>query len=73
MINKANIDKTNAWPFVEAKRLLIQRKKNIDYKGKIILPFLSIYFFLSRKIFFASTKGQELVFSILAFSITSYL
>ncbi len=37
MINKANIDKTNAWPFIEAKRLLIQRKKNIDYKGKIIL------------------------------------
>ena len=37
MINRANIDKTNAWPFVEAKRILIQRKKNIDQKGKIVL------------------------------------
>ena len=37
MINEANIDKTNAWPFVEAKRILIQRKKNIDQKGKIVL------------------------------------
>ena len=37
MINKANIEKTNAWPFVEAKRILIQRKKNIDQKGKIVL------------------------------------
>ena len=37
MIDKANIEKTNAWPFVEAKRILKDRKKNIDQKGKIIL------------------------------------
>ena len=37
MIDKANIEKTNAWPFVEAKRILRERKKNIDKKGKIIL------------------------------------
>ena len=37
MIDKTNIDKTNAWPFVEAKKLLRERKKNIENKGKIIL------------------------------------
>ena len=37
MINKANIEKTNAWPFVEAKKVLRERKKNIEAKGKIIL------------------------------------
>ncbi len=37
MIDKANIDKTNAWPFVEAKKVLRERKKYIDQKGKIIL------------------------------------
>ena len=37
MIDKSNIEKTNAWPFVEAKKVLRERKKNIDAKGKIIL------------------------------------
>jgi len=37
VIDKANIEKTNAWPFVEAKKILRERKKNIDKKGKIIL------------------------------------
>ncbi len=37
MIDKANIEKTNAWPFVEAKKILHERRKNIDQKGKIIL------------------------------------
>ena len=37
MIDKTNIDKTNSWPFVEAKKLLRERKKNIENKGKIIL------------------------------------
>ena len=36
-MDKANIDKTNAWPFVEAKKILKERKKNIENKGKIIL------------------------------------
>jgi Lysyl-tRNA synthetase (class I) len=37
VIDKTNIDKTNAWPFVEAKKLLRERDKNIENKGKIIL------------------------------------
>jgi lysyl-tRNA synthetase class 1 len=37
VIDKANIEKTNAWPFVEAKKVLKERKNNIDAKGKIIL------------------------------------
>jgi len=37
MIKKENLDKTNAWPFVEAKKLLRERKSFIEKKGKIIL------------------------------------
>ena len=37
MIDKINIDRTNAWPFVEAKKILKERKKNIEEKGKITL------------------------------------
>ena len=37
MINKINIENTNSWPFVEAKRILIDRKENIDKKNKIVL------------------------------------
>ena len=37
MIEKTNLDKTNAWPFVEAKKLLRERKGHIEKKGKIIL------------------------------------
>ena len=37
MIEKDNLDKTNAWPFVEAKKLLRDRKTYIEKKGKIIL------------------------------------
>ena len=37
MLDKENIEKTNAWPFVEAKKILRERKKHIDKKGKIIL------------------------------------
>ena len=37
MIEKTNLDKTNAWPFVEAKKLLRERKSQIEKKGKIIL------------------------------------
>ena len=36
-MNRANIDKTNAWPFVEAKKVLRERERFIDKKGKIIL------------------------------------
>ena len=36
MIDKANIEKTNAWPFVEAKKFF-EKEKNIEKKGKIIL------------------------------------
>jgi len=37
VIEKTNLDKTNAWPFVEAKKLLHERKTFIEKKGKIIL------------------------------------
>ena len=37
MIEKDNLDKTSAWPFVEAKKLLRERKRFIEKKGKITL------------------------------------
>ena len=37
MIEKDNLNKTNAWPFVEAKKMLRERKSFIEKKGKIIL------------------------------------
>ena len=37
MIKKENLDKTNAWPFVEAKKMLRERKSFIEKKEKIIL------------------------------------
>ena len=37
MIKKENLDKTSAWPFVEAKKILRERKSFIEKKGKIIL------------------------------------
>jgi len=37
VIDKVNLDKTNAWPFVEAKKILRERKSFIEKKGKIIL------------------------------------
>ena len=36
-INKEDIEKTNSWPFIEAKKILKERKKNITEKGKIML------------------------------------
>ena len=35
MIKKENLDKTNAWPIVEAKKMLRERKSFIEKKGKI--------------------------------------
>ena len=37
MIKKENLDKTNAWPFVEAKKMLRERKSLIEKKNKITL------------------------------------
>jgi lysyl-tRNA synthetase class 1 len=37
MIKKENLDKTSAWPFVEAKKILRERKSFIEKKGKIKL------------------------------------
>ena len=34
MIDKLNIDKTNAWPFVEAKKFLRERKTTLKAKVK---------------------------------------
>ena len=37
MIEKINLEKTNAWPFVEAKKILRDKKISIEKKGKITL------------------------------------
>jgi len=37
VIEKLNLDKTNSWPFVEAKKILKVRKNFIEKKGKIVL------------------------------------
>ncbi len=37
MIKKENLDKTSAWPFIEAKKMLRERKSYIEKKGKITL------------------------------------
>ena len=37
MIKKENLEKTSAWPFVEAKKLIRERKSIIEKKGKITL------------------------------------
>jgi len=37
MIKKEILDKTSAWPFVEAKKMLRERKSFIEKKGKITL------------------------------------
>ena len=37
MLKKENLEKTNAWPFVEAKKMLRERKSIIDKKGRITL------------------------------------
>ena len=37
MIKKEILDNTSAWPFVEAKKMLRERKSFIDKKGKITL------------------------------------
>ena len=37
MVKKENLDKTSAWPFVEAKKMLRERKSIIEKKGKITL------------------------------------
>ena len=37
MINKSIIQETTSWPFVEARKLIKERQKIIEKKGKIIL------------------------------------
>ena len=37
MIKKENLDKTSAWPFVEAKKMLRERKKIILKKREKLL------------------------------------
>ena len=36
-IKKEDIEKSNSWPFLEAKNILKERKNHIDKKGKITL------------------------------------
>ena len=42
-IKKEDIEKSNSWPFVEAKKILKERKKYIDIKGIIILFIMLFY------------------------------
>ena len=35
-IKKEDIEKSNSWPFVEAKKILKERKEYVDKKGRII-------------------------------------
>jgi len=37
VIEKLNLNKTSAWPFIEARKILKERKQFIEKKGKIIL------------------------------------
>jgi len=37
VIEKTNLDQTKAWPFVEAKKILREKKTSIEKKGKITL------------------------------------
>ncbi len=37
MIEKTNLDKSTAWPLVEARKILREKKTSIEKKGKIIL------------------------------------
>ena len=37
MIDKSIIQTTSSWPFVEARKLVKERKKTFEKKGKIIL------------------------------------
>ena len=37
MVKKENLEKTSAWPFVEAKKMLRERKSILEKKGKITL------------------------------------
>ena len=34
-IKKEDIEKSNSWPFIEAKKILKERKKYIEKKGKL--------------------------------------
>ena len=36
MIKKENLDKTSAWPIVEAKKMLRERKSFIEKKEKLL-------------------------------------
>ena len=42
MIKKEILDKTSAWPFVEAKKMLRERKSLIDKKEKQVFEFEDI-------------------------------
>ena len=37
MIENSIIQNTSSWPFIEAKKILKERKKDIENKGKIVL------------------------------------
>ena len=42
MIKKENLDKTSAWPFVEAKKMLRERKSFIEKKEKLFFKLVMV-------------------------------
>ena len=66
MIKKENLEITSAWPFVEAKKMLRERKKFIEKKRKITLassvmltPSLHYNFFACCVIFYYITLTER--------------
>ena len=63
MIEKNNLDKTNAWPFIEAKKILRERKKSIEKKkngnvkgGSVTI---SLFFFRMGTLPFIPAYGTD--------------
>ena len=42
MIKKENLDKTSAWPFVEAKKMLRERKSLLKKKVKLLFKLVMV-------------------------------
>ena len=69
MIEKTNLNKTNAWPFVEAKKILQEKKTSIEKKGKITLQTgygprkirINVFFIKNNSIIRCIVLNQKLI------------
>ena len=57
MIKKENLDKTSAWPFVEAKKFFERRKSFIEKKGKLIFKLDMVLVVSTYRNFWRSCKN----------------